>query len=152
MDKAFGKNRRQKTAYLLRPENGFVRSLSYVALDGRSRLQGSLRFWPVRLAERPKLRCLLLGPLAVEAIHRGKGVARALITRGLEDATRKSWQLCFVISEESLYKRFGFTPAEILGFCLPAYERPGKLHVKELEPGCLDADFLGSAVLPVEQF
>ena len=148
MDMAFGVERKSKTAYLLRQSGKHLRALSLIAVDNRAQLKGSLRFWPVRLENCPDVRTLLLGPLAIAPGYRGLGYARALIARGLADAEHLGWQLCLVITEESLYKKFGSTPAAPLKLNLPAYERPDKLHIKELEAGILDQRINGSAVLP----
>lgn len=49
-----------------------------------------------------------LAPLAVAARSRRRGVATALVRRGLEEAERSGWRGVFVLGNPGYYQRFGF--------------------------------------------
>ena len=135
MDLGFGADRLQRPAYRLRTKDQWERRLSFVALDTQGITRGAIRFWPVRL--NGDLSHVLLGPLAMDPPERGKGIAKALISRGLDAARSRGWKLCFVIGAPEIYRRFGFSNAYHLGFRLPVEESTRKFQVLELEYGAL---------------
>ncbi|HJN04048.1 MAG TPA: N-acetyltransferase [Alphaproteobacteria bacterium] len=116
LDLVFGPARMQRTVYRLRDGVAPVRALSLVALfDGA--FQGSLRFWPVRVAGAAAP--LLLGPLAVDPARRGQAIGVALVRRGLREVARCGHDLVLVVGEPHYYARFGFEPAPPFGLSLP---------------------------------
>jgi len=60
-----------------------------------------------------------LGPVAVDAAHRRRGVAAALIGDGLGRAAAAGWKGVFVLGEPGYYRRFGFDAARAAGFESP---------------------------------
>ena len=70
---AFGPGRFAKSAYRLREGVAPIRELSFVAVENGV-LRGSVRFWPIKVGGQD---VLLLGPLAVEAAERGRGLGIA---------------------------------------------------------------------------
>ncbi len=79
-----------------------------------------------------------LGPVAVAAAYRRKGVASALVRRSLRQAQNDRWRAIFVLGDSAFYGRFGFRPELAAGFRSP-YSGPhfmalalnGELPAKE---------------------
>jgi putative acetyltransferase len=57
-----------------------------------------------------------LGPVAVLAEWRGRGIAARLIEEGLARAGREDWSAVFVLGDPAYYSRFGFEAALAAGF------------------------------------
>ncbi len=100
-------------------------------------LVGSLRFWQVRIFDRPHL---LLGPLAVRPDLRGKGYGKALVRQGLGIASQGIWGLCVISGEPDYYPRFDFQPVPPGQLIWPGFLEPERLQIKGIEsrgwPGC----------------
>ena len=60
-----------------------------------------------------------LGPVAVAAAHRSKGVASALLRWSLARAQDDRWRAIFVLGDGAFYGRFGFRPELAAGFGSP---------------------------------
>jgi putative acetyltransferase len=60
-----------------------------------------------------------LGPVAVAAAYRRKGVASALLRRSLASVSKDCWRAVFVLGDGALYGRFGFQPELAAGFSSP---------------------------------
>ena len=82
LDECFGHNRYDRTVYLYRKTLP-LRHLSLVSCikDDPSIVIGTISFYPVLLN---KIKCLLLGPLAVKLKYQGEGFGKSLIKKGLE--------------------------------------------------------------------
>jgi len=132
MDEAFGPARYRRAVWQLRP-GAPVESLCLVAHEGNE-IVGSLRFWEVDLAGET---ILLLGPLAVLPILRGKGCGKALVHEGLRRASEGPWRLVLVSGEADYYPRFGFVPARDYNLVWPGFVEPERLQFYELRPGAL---------------
>jgi predicted N-acetyltransferase YhbS len=104
-EKAFGPGRFAKSAYRLREGVDPVAALSFVAVK-EGRLCGSVRFWPIVIGSSP---ALMLGPLAVEADLRGRGVGVALMEKGIEAARSQGHAAMILIGDEPYYARVGFS-------------------------------------------
>lgn len=127
MDKAFGPDRLNKTAYRLREGVDPLSELGRVALDGNI-LRGSIAYWPVNVrlqADGTILPALLLGPLAVDPDHRGEGVGIQLMTETLEHARQLGHRLVILVGDLDYYARVGF-------------QRDGTAHLHL--PGPVDQD------------
>jgi predicted N-acetyltransferase YhbS len=104
-EKAFGPGRFAKSAYRLRDGVDQIAGLSFVAVK-EGRLCGSVRFWPIAIGEEA---ALMLGPLAVEADLRGKGVGIALMERSIATAREAGHTAIVLIGDEPYYARVGFS-------------------------------------------
>jgi len=147
MDASFGPERHGLTVYKLRAVCPPVSDLSYIAIDNKGVVRGSIRFWPVKIAN-TDLKVIILGPLAVDSDQQGQGVGKALIRRGLEEAEHKGFQICLVVGDQRLYTGFGFSNATRIGLKLPGWVDPARFQLKELQKGCLTGTFKGGNVLP----
>jgi predicted N-acetyltransferase YhbS len=116
LDQSFGNNRNGKTVYRLREDVAPVSGLSLVALDG-DRLEGTIRFWPVRIGA--LVPSLLLGPIAVAAHRRSEGLGATLIRQGVNRAVACGWRSVLLVGDAPYYNRFGFTRDLTLNLSLP---------------------------------
>jgi putative acetyltransferase len=60
-----------------------------------------------------------LGPIAVAAAYRGKGIASALLRWSLARAQEDRWRAIFVLGDGAFCGRFGFRPELAAGFGTP---------------------------------
>ena len=112
-----------------------IEDLSLVA-DANGQLLGSIRYWPILIAERPSI---LLGPLAVDPSVRGKGIGVALVQQSLALAQTGQWEWCFISGEPEYYLKFGFNPVSYDDITLPAHIEPERLHLLPLVSARPDA-------------
>lgn len=68
-----------------------------------------------------------LGPIGVEPPYQGRGIGSALIRAGLAAMRDMGYGLLFLVGSPSYYPRFGFQPAQPLGFTSD-YVEPGGRH------------------------
>jgi predicted N-acetyltransferase YhbS len=112
VEKCFGPGRFAKSAYRLRegvdPEQG----LGFIAI-GNGALRGSVRFWPVAVGP---ARALLLGPLAVEVLERGRGIGAALMQMGIDTARARGHRAIILVGDPPYYARVGFAPVKGIVF------------------------------------
>ena len=140
LDRAFGPARLAKTAERLREGRRPADGLSFAAYEsaaGEDGLVGTLRFWHVRLGE--SCGGLLLGPVAVDARHRGTGLGGRMIRRGLAIARRLGHDAVILVGDAPYYQRFGFSAAPAARLTLPGPVDPRRFLALELAPGALAA-------------
>ena len=109
----------------LRRSPDWLPGLSFVAeLDGG--VVGHILFTRSLLDAPPRLvDVLVLSPLAVAPAHQGQGIGSALVRHGLRETRRLGGEpLVFLEGDPRLYGRFGFEPAEPLGFRRPSLRIP----------------------------
>jgi predicted N-acetyltransferase YhbS len=110
LDRAFGRNRHRKTAQRLRDGRVPADGLAFVVRDHApwgERLVGTLTFWNVGLG--PATPGLMLGPLAVDAEYRSRGLGGLMIRRGLAAARERGHGAVILVGDAPYYERFGFT-------------------------------------------
>ena len=135
LDRVWGPSRLQKTAERLREGRAPARRLSFVASENGS-LLGTLRLWHVCAG--PARPALLLGPLAVEATRRGRGIGSALMLRATAAARRLGHRAVLLIGDQAYYEQFGFSAEKTRGLWLPGPYKRHRLLACELVPGALD--------------
>lgn len=133
--RAFGPGRFARTAYRIREGAPPVDGLGFTAWRGDS-LIGSVRFTAIAVADRPG--CLLLGPLAIDPAHAGRGWGRKLIDRGLDAARARGDRLVLLVGDLSYYARCGFRQVPPGRILLPGPVDPARLLAAELVAGALD--------------
>ena len=133
-----------RPVYRLRSKKSALPSLDRVCVDSNGQITGSLQFYRVAFAtphqdafEGLRNRMLILGPLAVAARDRGKGIAHKLIERGLHEARARGYGLCFVVGDPKLYRAHGFCNAFGQGFELTGQDDNRRFLVAELEKGVM---------------
>lgn len=115
-------------------QGALINNLSLVA-DAGGYLLGSIRYWPIAIANRPSI---LLGPLAVDPAERGKGIGVSLVKESLAIAHNGAWEWCFISGEPNYYLKFGFKPVDYDDISLPAWIEPERLHLLSLPQARLD--------------
>lgn len=131
---AFGPGRFAKAAYRLREGVDPVPELSFVAFED-GELRGSVRFWPVAIGDQP---ALMLGPLAVQQQHRGRGMGIALMETGIAEAKRRGWRVMILVGDEPYYARVGFSKAPKGRIVFPGPVDPDRILWLGLSDGALD--------------
>ncbi|HZL00344.1 MAG TPA: N-acetyltransferase [Caulobacteraceae bacterium] len=102
--RAFGPGRFAKAAERLREGNLPILDLSFVAWEV-GRAVGCVRLWPIIVGSAPGL---LLGPIAVDADHRGQGLGAALIERACAAATAADHAFVLLVGDEPYFGAMGF--------------------------------------------
>lgn len=103
LDAAFGASRFAKSSERLREGRVPARGLAFVAQDG-DQLVGTLRLWPVMAGIDHT--CLLLGPLAVAADVRNRGIGAALMRHALRKASARGHRAVLLVGDAANYSRF----------------------------------------------
>jgi predicted N-acetyltransferase YhbS len=143
LDRCMGTGRFQKASERLREGRLPARGLAFVASD-RGRIIGTVRLWNVSAG--PSRPALLLGPLAVHADHRGRGIGGALVQHALASARRLGHRAVMLVGDAPYYERFGFAAETTGGLWLPGRYDADRFLAHELQPGALaDARGLVSA-------
>jgi predicted N-acetyltransferase YhbS len=127
-ERTFGPGRYARTAFRIREGVTHLLELSFTARIG-TLLVGSVRLSPVRIGE---TKGMLLGPLTVEPPFRGRGIAKALIARALEEAKKKGEKLVVLVGDEPYYGPLGFKRIPKGRASMPGPVDPARLLVAEL--------------------
>lgn len=138
LDKSFGKDRHNKTAYRLRDGVSDVKTLSFVIrIDGV--LKATIRFWPVLIKDKDKsYDALLLGPIAIDEEFRGKGMGIALIEHSLTQAAVFGASRVILVGDEPFYRKIGFKRSLAEGLIMPGPVDYDRLLAKELVEGSFE--------------
>lgn len=122
LDRAFGRDRRARTAYAVRGPALALPHLSFAALDSGA-LVGTVQCWPVRLVadDGAVYPLAMVGPVAVDPDRQRGGLGRTLMTRALAAATRSGDDAALtLIGDPEYYGRFfGFTADRTGKWLLP---------------------------------
>lgn len=131
LDKAFGPGRFAKTAERLREGNHPVKELCMVVFEG-AELRASVKFWPIILG---KTEALLLGPLAVDPDHRGRGIGLALMRETLNRAKAMGHELVLLVGDEPYYQKVGFKRVPPGNLIMPGPVELNRVLICELNDG-----------------
>ena len=135
LDQAFGGKRRRKTSERLRDGRLPADGLSLAAIDGK-RVVGTARLWNIVCASGEA--ALLLGPGAVVADCRNRGIGAALVRHAVAQAGRLGHGAVILVGDEPYYSRFGFSATKTGSLRLPGPFERHRLLALELVPGALD--------------
>ena len=135
LDAAFGIERFAKTSERLRAGRQPADGLAFVAAE-RGRVVATVRLWPVAIDSGRS--GLLLGPLAVAADARNRGIGSALMRHALAAAQRGGHACVLLVGDASYYGRFGFSTSKTEALRLPGPYEAHRLLAHELTPGALD--------------
>jgi predicted N-acetyltransferase YhbS len=135
LDRAFGPERHERTAYKVREGTDWLPALSFAALDADGLLVGTLQVWPVGLTD-PEGRqhpMLMVGPVAVVPERQKEGFGQALMLAmlsALDDLAKQGGAPLpqVMIGDAGYYGRFfGFTAEHTGGWKLPGPWEPHRL-------------------------
>ncbi len=135
LDQAFGETRARKTSQRLREGRLPAEGLSLIAADAK-RVIGTARLWDIVCGTGQP--ALLLGPVAVTADCRNRGIGAALVRRALREARRLGHGAVILVGDAPYYSRFGFAGEKAAGLKLPGPFERHRLLALELVPGALD--------------
>lgn len=130
-ERTFGPGRFSRTAERIRERREHLLALSFTAWVG-TLLVGSVRVTPVRIG---LTAALLLGPLTVEPPFRGRGIARALLDRTLNEVRAVGHRLVVLVGDEEYYAPSGFVRIPKGQVTMPGPVDPARLLVAELVAG-----------------
>jgi predicted N-acetyltransferase YhbS len=134
LEATFGESRHTKSSQRLREERLPADGLSFVACEG-AQVIGTVRLWHIDCGGCP---ALLLGPLAVAADWRSRGVGKALIGKAIREARRRGHRAIVLVGDAAYYGRFGFTADRTTGLTMPGAYDQHRLLALQLTPGALD--------------
>lgn len=135
LDQAFGAERFLKASERLREGRRPADGASFVATQA-GRVVGTVRLWHVTAGRgRP---ALLLGPLAVAADMRNRGIGTALMQRALRAARGQGHAAVLLVGDAPYYGRFGFSVEKTGALWLPGPCERHRLLACELVAGALD--------------
>jgi predicted N-acetyltransferase YhbS len=114
LDAAFGSDRHQRTAYLLRQGMPVIAHLSFALVDDAI-VVGSIQCWPVAIGAAP---LVLVGPVAVAPDRQNRGYGHQLM-RAMLAATQPDDPPMVMIGDPEYYERFGFAASQTGSWILP---------------------------------
>ena len=122
LDRAFGPDRHQRTAYRVRGTAAPIAALSFAALEDGA-LLGSIQCWPVVLAsdDGGQTAMVMVGPVAVEPARQRDGIGRRLVATALQAASENRLDhAMMLIGDPEYYGRFfGFSADATAAWRLP---------------------------------
>ena len=141
LDQAMGPNRRRKSSETLRRGRVPAEGLALVARDPDGHVIGTVRLWNVEAGvsrDGVPVDALLLGPLAVNAVHEGKGIGGALMRAAVGEAKTRGHGAILLVGDAPYYERFGFFAVKAQHLVMPGpFERSRFLGL-ELKDGWLE--------------
>ncbi len=136
LDKAFGRTRFRKTSERLREGRLPADGLAFTALDMKGRVIGTVRLWSIIAGSAGP--SLLLGPLAVDCKHQGKGLGHLLMEHAINSARVLGHDSILLVGDATFYSRFGFEVGVTRNLHLPGPVEHARFLGLELTPGALD--------------
>lgn len=130
LDRAFGPDRRARTAYKVRGSACAVPALGFVATEGDA-VVGSIQCWPVALHRDDDAAAplVMVGPVAVAPDRQRGGLGRLLTAAALDAAaaTGDDGALCLIGDPEYYGRFFGFSADRTGRWRLPGPFEPRRL-------------------------
>jgi len=122
LDRAFGADRRTRTAYRIRAGMAAIPSLSFAGVEDGT-LVGTIQCWPIRFDgdDGVAVPMVQLGPVAVEPSRQQSGIGRVLTAHALDAALAAGLADAIVlIGDPEYYGRFfGFDAARTAKWRVP---------------------------------
>ena len=140
LDRAFGPERRERTAYKVREGVDWLPALSFAALDAEQHLAGTIQCWPVALTDPARKRhpMIMVGPVAVLPERQSEGFGKALVAASLGALSPQAPLPQVMVGDPAYYERFfGFTAAHTGGWALPGPWDPARLLCRTDRPEAL---------------
>jgi predicted N-acetyltransferase YhbS len=141
LDRAMGADRRKKSSEKIRRGRVPAEGLASVARDTAGHVIGTVRLWNVEAGicrEGRAIDALLLGPLAVDSAHEGKGIGGALMRATLLEARKRGHGAVLLVGDASYYERFGFFADKTQHLVMPGPFARDRFLALELVHGWLE--------------
>ena len=127
LDAAMGPMRKKKSSEAIRRDRIPAEGLALVARDESGHVIGTVRLWDIQAGVTPEGRpvpALLLGPLAVDCAHEGKGIGGALMRAAILEAKKRGHGAILLVGDAPYYERFGFSADRTATLMMPGpFER-----------------------------
>lgn len=140
LDRAMGPGRRKKSSEKLRRGRLPAEGLALVARDN-GHVIGTVRLWNVEAGvdrDGQAVPALLLGPLAVDPAHEGKGIGGTLMRAAIEEAKKRGHGAILLVGDADYYERFGFFAERARHLVMPGPFERNRFLALELKQGWLD--------------
>lgn len=141
LDRAMGADRRKKSSEKLRRGRVPADGLALVARDSHGHVIGTVRLWNVEAgvnASGQPVDALLLGPLAVDGAHEGKGIGAALMRAAIAEAHARGHGAILLVGDAPYYERFGFFAEKAQHLVMPGPFARERFLALELKVGWLE--------------
>ena len=142
LDRAKGPDRRKKSSEKLRQGRVPAEGLALVARDRAGHVIGTVRLWNIEAGvdcETRPVEALLLGPLAIDPAHEGKGIGSALMRAAILEAKKRGHGAILLVGDAPYYERFGFFAAKTRHLVMPGPFQRERFLALELKEGWLDS-------------
>ncbi|MCY1666075.1 GNAT family N-acetyltransferase [Rhizobium sp. SL86] len=140
LDRAMGRDRRKKSSEKIRRGRVPAEGLALVARDPAGHVIGTVRLWNVEAgvsASGAPVDALLLGPLAVDSAHEGKGIGSALMRAAIAEAHQRGHGAILLVGDAAYYERFGFFADKAQHLVMPGPFARDRFLGLELKAGWL---------------
>jgi len=141
LDRVMGEARFRKSSEKLRRGRLPADGLALVARDPEGHVIGTVRLWNVEAgvdADGNPVPALLLGPLAVDCAHEGKGIGGALMRAAITEARDRGHGAVLLVGDPEYYERFGFFAGKARHLVMPGPFERRRFLALELKDGWLD--------------
>jgi len=141
LDRVMGEARFRKSSEKLRRGRLPAEGLALVARDADGHVIGTVRLWNVEAgvdADGNAVPALLLGPLAVDCAHEGKGIGGALMRAAITEARGRGYGAVLLVGDPEYYERFGFFAGKARHLVMPGPFERRRFLALELKDGWLD--------------
>lgn len=141
LDRVMGEARFRKSSEKLRRGRLPAEGLALVARDTDGHVIGTVRLWNVEAgvdADGNPVPALLLGPLAVDCAHEGKGIGGVLMRAAITEARGRGYGAVLLVGDPEYYERFGFFAGKARHLLMPGPFERRRFLALELKDGWLD--------------
>jgi predicted N-acetyltransferase YhbS len=141
LDRTMGTDRRKKSSEKIRRGRVPAEGLALVARDAAGHVIGTVRLWNIEAGvsrEGQAVEALLLGPLAVDCAHEGKGIGAALMRAALLEARKRGHGAVLLVGDAPYYERFGFFADKTEHLVMPGPFARDRFLALELVHGWLE--------------
>jgi predicted N-acetyltransferase YhbS len=141
LDRAMGTGRTKKSSEKLRRGRVPAEGLALVARDRSGHVIGTVRLWNIEAGvdrETHSVDALLLGPLAVDPAHEGRGIGSVLMRAAIMEAKKHGHGAIMLVGDASYYERFGFFADKARHLIMPGPFERSRFLALELKDGWLD--------------
>ncbi len=140
LDRVMGPGRRRKSSEILRRSRVPAEGLAFVARSDSGGLIGTVRLWNIEAGINQlgnPVDALLLGPLAVDENHAGKGIGSALMRAAIAGADKNGHGAVLLVGDADYYGRFGFSGGLAQSLVMPGPFERARFVALELKEGWL---------------